>query len=73
MRKLDKQVHERGRNGWNIYRGCHQKKLPSNLYIEEFCLLRNNAVQTVESQPIFRRNMSPPFSGSKNTPSKKPA
>jgi hypothetical protein len=25
------------------------------------------------SQPTFRRNISPPFSGSKNKPSKKPA
>jgi hypothetical protein len=32
---------------------------------EEFCLL-------AESQPTFRRNISPLFSGSKNNPSKKP-
>jgi hypothetical protein len=34
---------------------------------EEFCLL---GVWYVESQPTFRRNISPPSSGSKNKPSK---
>jgi hypothetical protein len=29
-------------------------------------------VQSVESQPTFRRNISSPYSGSKNNPSKKP-
>jgi hypothetical protein len=37
---------------------------------EEFYHLGNNAVKSVESQPAFRRNMSPPSSGSKNKPSK---
>jgi hypothetical protein len=41
--------------------------------IEEFCLLRYNVVWPVESKPIFQRNMSPPSSGSKSKPSKKPA
>jgi hypothetical protein len=45
----------------------------SRCYFEEFCLLGYNAVQSVESQPTFRTNMSPPCSGSKNTPRKKPA
>jgi hypothetical protein len=31
---------------------------------EEYYLLGYNAVQSVESQPTFRRNISPPFSGS---------
>jgi hypothetical protein len=31
----------------------------------------SDAVESVENQPTFRRNMSPPFSGSKNKPSKK--
>jgi hypothetical protein len=30
-------------------------------------------VYFVESQPTFRRNISPPSSGSKNKPNKKPA
>jgi hypothetical protein len=33
---------------------------------EEYHLLGYNAVQSVESQPTFRRNILPPFSGSKN-------
>jgi hypothetical protein len=36
----------------------------------KFCPLAYNAMQFVESQPTFRRNMSPPSSGSKNNPSK---
>jgi hypothetical protein len=40
---------------------------------EEFCLLGYDAVSSVESQSTFRRNMSPPSSGSKNKLSKKPA
>jgi hypothetical protein len=35
---------------------------------EEFYLLGYNAVYTVEYQPTFRKNMSPPSSGSKNRP-----
>jgi hypothetical protein len=31
---------------------------------EHFCLMGDNAVQSVESQPTFRRNMSPPSSSS---------
>jgi hypothetical protein len=38
---------------------------------KNFCLLGYNAMQSVESQQTFRRNMSPPSSGSKNKPSKK--
>jgi hypothetical protein len=45
-----------------------------NKYIyEEYYLLWYNAVYSVESQPTFRRNISPPSSGSKNKQSKKPA
>jgi hypothetical protein len=40
-------------------------------YLEEFCLPGYNAMQSVESEPKFRRNMSPPSSWSKNKPSKK--
>jgi hypothetical protein len=37
---------------------------------EEFCLLGYKAVQSVESKPEFRRNISSP---SKDNPSKEPA
>jgi hypothetical protein len=37
------------------------------------CLLWYNVTQFVESQPIFRRKMSPPSSERKNKASKKPA
>jgi hypothetical protein len=40
--------------------------------VDEYYLLGYNAVQSVESQPTFRRNLLPPSSGSKNKPSKKP-
>jgi hypothetical protein len=33
---------------------------------EEYYLLGYNALQSVESQPMFRRNTFPPLSGSKN-------
>jgi hypothetical protein len=39
---------------------------------EEFYLVIYNAVQSVESQPTFRRKMSPSSSGSNNKPSKEP-
>jgi hypothetical protein len=38
---------------------------------EEYYILGYSAVQSVESQRMFRRNTSPPISGSKNRPSKK--
>jgi hypothetical protein len=47
-------------------------KICSN-YIEEYYLLGYNAVYSVERQPTFRRNISPPSSGSKNKPRKIPA
>jgi hypothetical protein len=41
--------------------------------VKEFYLLGYNAMWSVEIQPIFRRNMLPPSSRSKNKPGKKPA
>jgi hypothetical protein len=35
---------------------------------EEFCHVEYNTLLSVESQRKFRRNMSPPFSDSKNKP-----
>jgi hypothetical protein len=46
--------------------------VPNFLNPEEFDLLEYNAVQSIESQLTFRRNMSSPSSGSKNNPSKRP-
>jgi hypothetical protein len=34
---------------------------------------KNSSILKVESQPTFQRNVSPPFSASKNSSSKKPA
>jgi hypothetical protein len=42
------------KHGWN-YMG-----------LEESYILGYNAMESVESQPTFRKNMSPPYSGSKN-------
>jgi hypothetical protein len=50
--------------------GCADVEL---IYLEEFCLLKYNSVRPVESQPRFRRNVSPPSSASRNKPNKKPA
>jgi hypothetical protein len=44
----------------------------SNGGYEEFTILGFKALQSVESQLMFRRKMSPPFSGSKNKPRKRP-
>jgi hypothetical protein len=35
---------------------------------EKFCLLGYNTICSVESQPVFQRNMSHSSSGSKNKP-----
>jgi hypothetical protein len=41
----------------------------TNKYIiEELCLLGYNALQSGKSQPTFRRNMSPSYSGLKSKP-----
>jgi hypothetical protein len=40
---------------------------------EELYIMRYNSVWFVENDPTFRRNMSPPSSGSKKKPSKKPS
>jgi hypothetical protein len=44
-----------------------------NMKCKELYLLWYNAMYSVESQPTFQRNVSPPSSGSKNKASKKPA
>jgi hypothetical protein len=47
---------------------------PNMQYIkEEVYLLGYTAVKSVESQPTFRRSLSPAFSGQKNKPCEKPA
>jgi hypothetical protein len=40
---------------------------------EEYYFLGYNAVSSIESQPTFQRDISPPSSGSKNKLNKKPA
>jgi hypothetical protein len=52
------------------FRLCRIWSSHSGVY-EEYYLLGYNAVQSVESQPTFRRNISPPSSGSTNRPSMK--
>jgi hypothetical protein len=39
------------------------KLLKEDLYHAEFYLLGHKAVQSIERQPTFQRNMSPPSSG----------
>jgi hypothetical protein len=46
----------------------NEKKIP-----EEVSLLGYNAMQTIESQPVFWRNMSPSSSVPKSKPTKKSA
>jgi hypothetical protein len=43
----------------------------NDFVFEEYYVLGYNAVQFVESQLTFRRNISPPSSGSKHKPRKK--
>jgi hypothetical protein len=52
---------------WNIF-----NNLRKNTQNEKYQLLGYKAVYSVENQQTFRRNISPPSSGSKNKPSKKP-
>jgi hypothetical protein len=40
------------------------------LECEEYCLLGYNAMKSIKSQLMFQKNILPPFSGSKNKPSK---
>jgi hypothetical protein len=53
---------------WSSTLFSNRPKLNKDFYLPGY-----NALQSAESQPMFRRNMSPPSSGSKNNPSKKPA
>jgi hypothetical protein len=46
--------------------------LHKTTYFQEYCLLGYNSVKFVEGQITFRKNISPPSSGS-NKPSNKPA
>jgi hypothetical protein len=42
--------------------------LPNYMLFEEYYLLGYNALWSDENQPTFRRNISPPSSGSENKP-----
>jgi hypothetical protein len=59
----------------SLYRLSYPSFCPGvyDMWKLEFCLLGHNATYSAESQPTYRRNMSLPFSESKNKPSKKPA
>jgi hypothetical protein len=67
-------VHEQPNEPWGyIQSQCILTYFANISLFEEFYLLGYNTVQAAESQPTFRKNMSPPSPGSKNKPSKKPA
>jgi hypothetical protein len=46
---------------------------PDMVSFVELSVVRYNAVYSVETQPTVLKDTSPPSSGSKNEPSKKPA
>jgi hypothetical protein len=52
--------------------GTMGEDVPIQSPVEEFCLLGYNAVYSGENKPTFRRETSPPSSGSNSKPSKKP-
>jgi hypothetical protein len=58
-----------------LFTGRFPSIIPDFNYVklDEFYILRYNAVQSVENHLKFRRNISPLSSGSKCNPSKKPA
>jgi hypothetical protein len=66
-------IYNLGENSKLEYENYGINLIVATLNFEDFYILGYNAMQPVENQTTFRRNISPASSGSKNKPSKKPA
>jgi hypothetical protein len=71
FRKISKFVNESITETFGLI--AIEKHIAGNFSDEESYLLGYNAVKSVESQPMFQRNISLPSSGVESTSSKKPA